>query len=98
VIKEVAVTVTSVADFYRDTEFGRKLYQEGFEEGFQEGLEEVRRERRQEFLMDLLHERFGEHPGMADAAQRLATWPTSAALHAILVAPTFDNLPTTPSA
>jgi len=86
IIKEVAVTITSVAEFYRDTEFGRKLRHEGREEG------------RHEMLTDLLRERFGEHPGIPDAARRLAGWPSPTALHAIIVAESFEALPATHSA
>ncbi len=55
---EMAVeTVETVAAFYRDTRFGRKL----------------RAEAHEELLAALLVERFGEHPEVAGVAHRLAS-------------------------
>jgi hypothetical protein len=78
------MTVESIAEFYRDTEFGRKLRREGRAEG------------REELLAELLRDRFGDHPGVLEVADRLSSWPNSGAIRAVMAATTLDDLPATP--
>ena len=65
----------------RETAIGQALKDEG------------REEERRSLLASLISDRFGDHPGIADAARRLAAWPDRhAALRAITNATTFDDL------
>jgi hypothetical protein len=85
IIEETEMTVESVAEFYRDTGFGRRLRDEGREEG--------REEERESLLAALLADRFGEHPALPALARRLARLSDgAAAVHAITTAATLEDL------
>jgi hypothetical protein len=97
IVKEAGMTVESIAGLFRETEFGQLLVNEGRTEGRNEGRTEGRTEGREALLTALLRDRFGDQPGLAAAAHRLAGWPDAAvALHAVTAAADLDDLPAEP--
>lgn len=68
IAKEVGMTVESIAAIYRDTPWGEYAFAQGVVEGRVEG----RVEARVAMLGAILRSRFGDHPGVDEAARRLA--------------------------
>ncbi len=78
--KKNGMSIQPLVDHYRDTEVGRHLQRLG------------REEEKQKMLLALLHSRFGDQSAASALVQRLATWPESAAIDAILSAPDIEEL------
>jgi len=79
-----------------EQQFGPTAYVRGLKREFrEEGLLEARLE----FITALLRERFGDHTKLPELAAQLADWTDAAtAVHAISIASTLDDVPTTPPA
>lgn len=92
IVKEIGMTVESIAAEFYDTEFGQELVRMGRVEG----RNEARVEARVEMLTALLTERFGDHPDLPATARRLADWPGGAAVHAVTSATTWEDIPAEP--
>jgi hypothetical protein len=79
-------------DLFAVTKFGEALIQQGLEQGREQGREQGLEQGREQFLIALLRDRFGSHPGIPAVSQRLAGWPSAASVHAITAAATLDDL------
>ncbi|HST84160.1 MAG TPA: hypothetical protein VLL08_20665 [Kineosporiaceae bacterium] len=90
------MSVETIADFYRETEFGRVLHHRGHDEGLEEGLEKGLKTGLGRFACALeaaIRDRFGDHIESPEIAERLAHCPVPvAAIHAIAHATSFQDL------
>lgn len=87
ILKEVGMTMESIAEFYRDTDLGHVLQDVGRKEGRKEG----RQEGREAALVEAITDRFGPDPGVPVIAHRLAGWSVGA-FHAVIAAASLADL------
>jgi len=89
------MTAEDTADFYAESDWALILRARGLRQGRQEGRQEGREENREgraRILLALLRTRFGDHPGLAELAERLSRIDEAAAVEAVTAAASVEDI------